>query len=76
MPVIKRFARCRIVVYPRDHRPPHVHVEFSDGDRCTVDIATSKVTGSVRPVSKLVEPVEWVDEHRELLMQRWQEIIQ
>ena len=30
MPKLKQFPGCRIVIYPRDHRPPHVHVEFRD----------------------------------------------
>jgi hypothetical protein len=40
VPKLKQFPGCRIVIYPRDHRPPHVHVEFRDGNRCTVEIET------------------------------------
>ena len=43
MPKLKQFAGCRIAIYPRDHRPPHVHVEFRDGSRCTVEIESLRV---------------------------------
>lgn len=26
MPTIERFKGLRVVIYPNDHRPPHVHV--------------------------------------------------
>lgn len=26
MPTIRRIGACRIVVYPNDHRPAHVHI--------------------------------------------------
>lgn len=26
MPTIKRLGSLRVVIYPNDHRPPHVHV--------------------------------------------------
>lgn len=26
MPTIRRIGACRVVVYPNDHRPAHVHI--------------------------------------------------
>jgi hypothetical protein len=63
------------VVYPRDHRPPHVHVEFRDGSRCTVEIETLLVTGLVRPSSRLRRPLEWIAANRAQLLAAWQEIV-
>jgi hypothetical protein len=76
MPKVKQFADCRIAVNPRDHRPAHVHVEFRDGDRCTVEIVSLKVVGSVRPTSKLRQALEWIADNRESLLALWKEIVQ
>lgn len=75
MPKLKRFPGCRIVIYPRDHRPPHVHVEFRDGDRCTVEIETLSVTGTVRPSGKLKKPLAWIGSNRDWLLAKWKEIV-
>ena len=75
MPKLKQFADCRISIYPRDHHPPHVHVEFRDGDRCTVEIGSLKVAGFVRPASKLSKALAWIESHRVTLMETWKEIV-
>lgn len=75
MPKLKRFPGCRIVIYPRDHRPPHAHVELRDGDRCKVEIKTLLVTGTVRPSGKLRKPLAWIVANQEWLMAKWKEIV-
>lgn len=32
MPVIHRFDGLRVVIYPNDHRPAHVHVKGTEGE--------------------------------------------
>jgi hypothetical protein len=32
MPTIKRIGSLRVVIYPNDHRPAHVHVIGNDGE--------------------------------------------
>jgi len=32
MPVIFRFSGLRVVIYPNDHRPAHVHVKGAEGE--------------------------------------------
>ena len=32
MPTVLRYGRLRIVIYPADHRPAHVHVIGPDGE--------------------------------------------
>ncbi len=75
MPKLKQFPGCRIAIYPRDHRPPHVHVEFRDGDRCTVEIETLLVAGTVRPSNKLKKPLAWIAANRVELLAKWKEIV-
>ena len=76
MPVLKRFPDCRVAIYPRDHRPPHVHIEFRDGSRVTVEIETLLVTGIVKPNSRLARPLGWIAANRALLLDSWKEIVQ
>jgi hypothetical protein len=75
VPKLKQLADCRVVIYPRDHRPPHVHVEFRDGSRCTVEIATLLVTGTVRPSGRLKQPMAWIATNRDQLLAKWKEIV-
>jgi hypothetical protein len=75
VPKLKQFAGCRVAIYPRDHRPPHVHVEFRYGSRCTVEIETLLVTGAVRPASRLKRPLAWIAANRALLLAKWKEIV-
>jgi hypothetical protein len=75
VPKLKQFPGCRIVIYPRDHRPPHVHVEFRDGSRCTVEIETVLVTGVVRPSARLEQPLRWIAANRARLLAKWREIV-
>lgn len=32
MPVVYRFGGLRVVIYPNDHRPAHVHVKGAEGE--------------------------------------------
>jgi hypothetical protein len=32
MPTVLRFNGLRVVIYPNDHRPAHVHVKGADGE--------------------------------------------
>lgn len=75
MPKLEEFSQCRVSMYPRDHRPAHVHVEFRDGDRCTVEIASLRVVGTIRPASKMAEALDWIAANRETLMAQWEEIV-
>ena len=75
MPKLKQLPDCRVAIYPRDHRPPHVHVEFRDGSRCTVEIETLLVTGTVRPSVRLERPRAWIAANRAQLLAKWKEIV-
>ena len=75
MPKLKQLAGCRIAISPRDHWPPHVHVEFRDGSRCTVEIETLLVSGTVRPFRRLREPLTWIAANRARLLAKWKEIV-
>lgn len=40
MPTVRRFDRCRIEMYFRDHPPPHFHVVTRSNERVAVLIET------------------------------------
>lgn len=75
MPTIIRFRICRLTIYPNEHGKPHFHLEFTDGDRCSVEIETLKImAGIVTPEKKMAEALEWAAENRSLLLAKWEEI--
>ena len=75
MPVVMRIAGYRVVIFPNDHNPPHVHVIGSDG-QAIVSLEKParllRVEGiSHREGSKLAKTVE---EHAEALLKEWEAI--
>ena len=75
MPTIMRFSNCRLTIYPNEHGTPHFHIEFTDGDRCSVAIETLEIlAGMVNPEKKMSEALKWAAENRSLLRGKWEEI--
>ncbi len=59
-------------MYNGDHNPPHFHVRYNEY-RATINIQTGEVDGNLpRRVLSLV--YEWLDLHKEELMQNWSNI--
>ena len=70
MPVISRFFGISIVMYHRDHQPPHFHAKYGDSE-ATIEIETGSVEGSLsRRVLQLVN--EWRELHQPELLEDWQ----
>jgi hypothetical protein len=74
MPTVHREGPFRFVIWPNDHRPPHVHVYNSDG-KCIVDIES----GSVRNLRGMRLPDALaagaiVNRCQEMLLAEWREI--
>jgi Domain of unknown function (DUF4160) len=69
LPEISRFLGIIIVIYYRDHRPPHFHAKYGDYE-VIVDIETGVVEGRFpRRALRLV--LEWYDMHKEELLEDW-----
>jgi hypothetical protein len=65
---IRRFAACKIAIYPDDHPPPHFHIE-GRGFRAIVGIETLQMrAGEARRAS---EAMEWAAENQQLLRTEW-----
>lgn len=75
MPTIKVFTNCRLAIYANEHGIPHFHLEFSNGDRCSVAIESGIViAGEITPQRRLKEALTWAQDRREFLLQKWKEI--
>ena len=72
MPTISEFFGIRIEIRFLDHNPPHFHVWY-DGYEAEITIKDGIVTGSLpRRALRLV--YEWLDLHREELMENWEHL--
>lgn len=79
VPTVLRVGRYRVVLLlpPREHEPPHVHVHTADGE-VVIELATTDVSQTVRSVAKMrtsdvVAAFRLVEEHAEYLHERWRE---
>ncbi|HKP75712.1 MAG TPA: DUF4160 domain-containing protein [Longimicrobiaceae bacterium] len=62
------------MIFPNDHRPPHVHVFDADGSVIVMldPLEAGQAFGMKR--SKVVKAVQVVGESREVLLKRWRKI--
>jgi hypothetical protein len=72
MPVVARFAGFEIVMYFRDHNPPHVHVVSPD-DHALVDIQAAEIFRGALQAKFRREALEWIEENSAKLMALWTE---
>ena len=72
MPEISKFYGIIIYMYIDDHNPPHFHVWYDDY-QAEITIKDGVVTGSLpRRALRLV--YEWLDLHRDELMENWERL--
>jgi hypothetical protein len=73
MPTIAIIAGVRVIIYPKDHLPPHLHARFAEHE-AMISIATGDVLEGSIPRAKLAAVQEWLSTHREQVAYVWQEI--
>jgi len=73
MPVIYRFSTCAILIYPREHNPPHFHVRSNDGREALVEIATLELLSYGIPRRELKEVLSWAEANRLVLKDKFKE---
>jgi len=69
MPEISRFLGIVVVMFMNDHPPPHFHA-FHGEYEIMVDIQDGLVTGQF-PSRAVRHVLEWLDLHRDELMDNW-----
>ena len=73
MPTIAIVLGVRIIIYPKDHLPPHLHAKFAEYE-AMISILTGDVLEGSLPRAKLRAVQEWLSRHREQVAYIWREI--
>jgi hypothetical protein len=75
MPTVKRFDRCRITMYFKDHAPPHFHIITQSDERVLIVIETLAVLVGEADSRDISEALEWAKDkgNRETLRRLWRE---
>ena len=76
MPVIQRFASCRVAINPRDHAPSHFHVLLNDGREAWVAIATLEILHGKVSVREIADALAWARSNQAMLADKFEELQQ
>lgn len=69
MPQVSYFYGIHIMMYLPEHNPPHFHVRY-EGYHASIDINNGDIIGNMpRRAIRLV--YEWMDLHKEELLENW-----
>jgi len=72
MPIISRFLGILIMMYYKDHLPPHFHAKYGEYE-ITVDINSGVIEGKF-PKRALRLVLEWYELHKEELLKNWEKM--
>ena len=72
MPQISAFYGIVITMYLPDHNPPHFHVRYNEY-RAVFDIETGEIKGNM-PRRAVRFVYEWLDLHKDELMENWKRL--
>jgi hypothetical protein len=73
MPAIHRIGSARIVIFPRDHFPPHVHVIQEDREGRVAILTGEKLSGRIQ-ARTLARLKTWLAENRNSTLARWNQL--
>jgi hypothetical protein len=71
MPTISYFYGIRIYLPPKDHNPPHFHVEYAEY-KAQVDMKTGSILAGKLPPKARGLTEEWRIIHLDALLENWQ----
>lgn len=74
MPVIQRFANCRVRINPKDHPPPHFHVVMNDARETWIKIDTLEIIYGKVVAREIAEVLAWAKSNRETLAAKFEEL--
>lgn len=74
MPVIRRFERCLVRMYPGDHAPPHFHVIMNDGREAWVSIDPVTIIHGKVKTREIADVLSWAEANRDQLASRFEEL--
>lgn len=70
MPVISRFYGISIMMFFKDHNPPHFHAKY-EGQVAVFDIRTQRIMAGTLPPHAMRLTREWLKIHRKELSVNW-----
>ena len=73
MPTIAVVFGVRIMIYPKDHLPSHLHAKFAEHE-AMISIVTGDVLEGALPRTKLSAVQEWLARHCGQVAYVWREI--
>ena len=73
MPTIAVVFGVLVIIYPKDHLPPHLHAKFAEHE-AMISIVTGDVLEGALPRAKLSAVQEWLARRREQVAYVWREI--
>lgn len=76
MPVIQRFANCRVRINAKDHPPPHFHVQMNDGREAWVTINPIEIIHGRVAAREIAQVLAWAKECQTWLAQTFEELQQ
>ena len=71
MPVVALFHGIRILLYWREHDPPHFHAQYAEHE-AQIDIRRGIVIAGYLPRRQLRLVLAWAELHADELMQNWE----
>jgi len=71
MPVISRFYGISIMMFFKDHNPPHLHAKY-EGKIAVFNIKSGRIMGGNLPplAKRLIR--EWAKQHQKELLENWE----
>jgi hypothetical protein len=73
MPTIALVSGVRIVIYPKDHLPPHLHAILAEHE-AMISIVTGDILEGSLPRAKARAVQEWLASRRSHVAYVWREI--
>ena len=75
MPTVLKGGGFRIVIYPNDHNPPHVHIVGPDKTaKVEIGAATNLVSNIGFSAAELRRALALIEAHEEELMKAWRRL--
>jgi hypothetical protein len=74
MPTISMFYGIVIQMFWKEHPPPHFHALYAEHE-VLINIQTLEVMKGSFPRRAMVMVLEWANEHRDELMEAWNQCV-
>jgi len=73
MPTITIIDGIKISIYPNEHNPPHLHIDYAEFS-CLIEISTQKVIKGQIPIKILIKINEWLVINQLKLLQMFNDL--